>query len=82
MKLKGKCTFQVLSILPEVPTLVLSVKETTNNGLCCIVRLSVNNKRDALSWLQQFQEKTLTTYTVDGTFKENTQKIVFKVPMP
>lgn len=51
-------------------------KETAFN---CIIRLAIFEKEEALKWLKEFEENSLTTWNVDRTYKECTSRRVFKV---
>lgn len=50
-----------------------------NNSFSCLLRTSINDKSNAIEWKKEFELLSLTTYTVSGSFPENTQKLVFKV---
>lgn len=71
---------QILNLLPQtVRGIVHNVRQESTAFFSFTVRLDISTKEDALTWLREFEETTLTTYKVLTTFAENTQKIVFKV---
>ncbi|XP_022172126.1 uncharacterized protein LOC111034970, partial [Myzus persicae] len=71
-----KC--KILQILPpQYPSLILQINNV-NNCFSCLLRTSINDKSNAIEWKKEFELLSLTTYTVSGSFPENTQKLVFK----
>lgn len=45
----------------------------------CKFRTNVSTKSGALAWLEEFKRSSNTYYTVDKTFPEDTQNLVYKV---
>lgn len=45
------------------------------------LRTTINNKEDALQWVQDFEAISGTNFRVTKTFKENSFRIVFKVQL-
>jgi len=44
-----------------------------------IVRLNISSKEEALKWLSDYQDSSLTDWRIRRTFKENSMKLTYRV---
>ena len=74
-------SFQLKSILPDSFKIIISeyIQGDKPENFHCTLRLPIFSKEGALKWLKDFEERSFTTWKVERTHKENTQKIIFKV---
>lgn len=72
---------QLHSILPRGYEYIVVefIKGEKENAFNCTIRLAIFEKEEALKWLKEFEETSMTTWNVDRTHKECTPRIIFKV---
>uniref|UniRef100_A0A8D8YQP4 SWIM-type domain-containing protein n=1 Tax=Cacopsylla melanoneura TaxID=428564 RepID=A0A8D8YQP4_9HEMI len=79
VKADGSLKKEILHLLPEdVNGLIVKVQQESTSFFSFTLRLEISTKEDALAWIKQFEDTTLTSFKVNNTFPENTQKIIFK----
>ncbi|KAL1450378.1 hypothetical protein WDU94_002750, partial [Cyamophila willieti] len=79
IKVDGNLKKEILRLLPQdVNGLIVEVRQESRSFFSFKLRLEISTKEDALAWIKHFEDTTLTSFKVNNTFPENTQKIIFK----
>ena len=76
-----KLIFEIIlqALLPEDYEQRVCSYASIDDGFHATIRLKSTSKEDALKWLSDFENKSLTTYRVRRTFPGSGRKNVFKV---
>uniref|UniRef100_T1IM69 KAT8 regulatory NSL complex subunit 3 n=1 Tax=Strigamia maritima TaxID=126957 RepID=T1IM69_STRMM len=69
----------VSKILPTTTNYkILDLKKWNETGFTSTLRTNISTKEDAVEWVKLFEKTSLTTYRVDRTYRENSQRLAFK----